>query len=65
MIVSVMKTRQPSYAVYSPPVLGLPYLAVILGTDGVVTARPFDTAQDAAAFNRLMAEREHTGKVRN
>jgi len=60
-----MKTHKPSYAVYTPPVLGLPYLAVIIGRDGTVIGRPFDTAEDAAAFKKLMAEREHPGKVRN
>ncbi|QKD05293.1 hypothetical protein EB235_30550 [Mesorhizobium loti R88b] len=58
-------TRRPSYAVYSPPVLGLPFLAVILAADGTVTARPFDTAGEAAAFNKLMAYGEHPCKAGN
>lgn len=45
--------------------LGFPFLAVILAVDGTATARPFDTAEDAAAFNRLMAEIEHPGKAGN
>lgn len=60
-----MKINRPSYAVYSPPVVGLPFLAVVLAPEGTTAARPFDTAEDAAAFNRLMAYSEHPGKVRN
>lgn len=57
--------KKPSYAVYSPPLLGLPYLAVILTVDGTAKATPFGTAEDAAVFNKLMADAEHPGKVRN
>ena len=45
--------------------VGFPFLAVILAVDGTATARPFETAEDAAAFNRLMAEIEHSGKTGN
>ena len=60
-----MKSPQPWYAVYMPPVKGLPYLAVILATDGTVTARPFDTPDQAAEFNRQLAEAGCPGKVNN
>jgi len=57
--------KRPTYVVYTPPIIGLPFLAVVLAADGTATARPFDTVEDAAAFNRLMAEIEHPGHVRN
>ena len=57
--------KQNSYVVYSPPIGGLPFLAVILASDGTATARPFDSAEEAAAFNRHMAAAGHPGKVRN
>jgi hypothetical protein len=60
-----MRVTRPSYAAYGPPLLGLPLLAVILAANGTVTARPFDTAENAAAFNRLMAYGEPPGKIRN
>ena len=60
-----MKIPQPTYIVYNPPVRGLPFLAVILASDGTVTARPFDTMRDAAEFNMQMAAAEHPGKIRN
>jgi len=53
------------YAVYTPSVFGLPFLAVILQPNGTAIARPFDTAEDAAAFNKLMAEAEQPGKSRH
>ena len=62
-----MKTFRPIYAVYSPPTLGLPFLSVILAEDGTVTARPFDTGEQAAAFNKRVAEveieAEHGAKI--
>jgi len=51
--------------VYSPPMRGFPFLAVILASNGTATARPFDTAEEAAAFNRQMAVAGHPGKIRN
>ncbi|GLS36626.1 hypothetical protein GCM10010869_22170 [Mesorhizobium tianshanense] len=57
-----MKITRPSY---SPAVLALPFLAVVLALDGTATARPFDTAEDAAALNRLMAAAWHLGKIGN
>lgn len=57
--------KAPSYIVYSPPMDGFPYLAVILATDGTATARPFETAQAAAAHNKLMAEAGHPGKIKH
>jgi len=53
------------YAVYTPSVFGLPFLAVILQPNGTAIARPFDTAEDAAAFNKLMAAGESHGKAPN
>jgi hypothetical protein len=64
MVGWAMKKAQ-SYIVYSPPMDGFPYLAVILAADGTATARPFNTAQDAAAYNRQMAEAGHPGKAVN
>ncbi len=60
-----MKNPQLSYVVYSPPIDGFPFLAVILASDGTATARPFNTAEEAAAFNRQMAAAGHPGKIRN
>ncbi|RWE21187.1 MAG: hypothetical protein EOS41_27075 [Mesorhizobium sp.] len=41
--------------VIQPANCGISYLAVILSADDTVTARAFDTAEEAAAFNRQMA----------
>ncbi|MER9439258.1 hypothetical protein [Mesorhizobium sp. M0618] len=49
--------------VYLPPLPGLPYLAATLTVDGAITAAPFDKADEAAAFNKLMAKAEHPGKA--
>ncbi len=57
--------KRPTYAVYKPPMFGLPFLAVTLAVDGTATATPFATAQDAAAFNKMMAQAEHPGKIKN
>ena len=54
--------KAPSYVVYPPPIDGLPYLAVILAADGTVTARPFNTLHEAAAYNKQMAAAGHPGK---
>ncbi|TGQ33838.1 hypothetical protein EN857_22520 [Mesorhizobium sp. M4B.F.Ca.ET.214.01.1.1] len=51
------------YAVYHPPASGLPYLAVVIAPDGTATARLFDTAQEATAFNKQMAAAGHPGKA--
>jgi hypothetical protein len=56
-----MKRKNLAYVVYDPPARGLPFLAVILAADGTVIARAFDTAEEAAAFNRQMARSEFTG----
>ncbi|RUX43026.1 hypothetical protein EOA33_30390 [Mesorhizobium sp. M4A.F.Ca.ET.050.02.1.1] len=55
--------RSTIYAVYHPPARGLPYLAVVIAPDGTATARPFDTEQEAAAFNKQMAAAGHPGKA--
>ncbi|RVC44848.1 MAG: hypothetical protein E5V60_03095 [Mesorhizobium sp.] len=47
--------RSTIYAVYHPLANGLPYLAIVIAPDGTATARPFDTEQEAAAFNKQMA----------
>lgn len=57
-----MKNAKPAYVVYYPPAYGFPFLAVILADDGTVTARAFDTAEEAAAFNRQMARSQFPGK---
>jgi len=51
-----MKNPQPIYVIYSPPATGFPYLSVILFPDGTAMARQFDTAEQAAEYNREMAE---------
>jgi hypothetical protein len=38
------------FAVYSPPMSGLPFLAVMVAIDGEVTAMPFPTLAEAAAW---------------
>jgi hypothetical protein len=43
------------------PLIGLPFLAVILALDGTTIATPFDTADEAAAHNKVMAV---TGAIR-
>jgi hypothetical protein len=47
-----------AYVVYSPPMPGFPFLAVTLKVDGRVTAKRFDTAEAAAAFNKKAAQQE-------
>jgi hypothetical protein len=47
--------------VYTPPLTGLPFLALILSVDGTTTAMPFDTADEAAAYNKLIAGAYHPG----
>jgi len=60
-----MNKKSRVYAVYAPPVFGLPFLAVILQPNGTAIARPFDAAEDAAAFNKLMAAAKSPGKALN
>ena len=43
------------FAVYDPPRIDLPYLAVLLNGNGDTVARPFSTAAEAEAFNSKMA----------
>jgi hypothetical protein len=50
-----MKNSQPVYVIYNPPISGLPYLAVALAPDETAKATPFDTAEQAAAFNSQLA----------
>ncbi len=50
-----------AYVVYSPPLKGLPFLAVILMPDGSVSARQFDTAEDAARFTMQMSKAGRPG----
>lgn len=49
------KTPLVGYAVYSPPVPGLPYLAVTFLPDGRVEARQFATEDAAEGYTREMA----------
>jgi len=56
-----MKNAKPAYVVYNPPVRGFPFLAVILAADGTVSARAFDTAEEAAAFSHQMAQSQVPG----
>jgi hypothetical protein len=56
---SEMKEPQPAFAVYSPPAYGFPFLAVVLEPDGTATAKPFDTAAEAVAFNVNWPMRYH------
>jgi hypothetical protein len=60
-----MKNARPAYVVYTPPLTGLPFLAVILAVDGTTTAKPFNTADEAAAYNRVMAGADHPGAIRH
>jgi hypothetical protein len=48
-----MARKKPivGYAVYWPPVTGLPYLAVTFLPDGTVDARQFDNAEGAEAYS--------------
>lgn len=57
----MINTKPAAYVVYNPPVHGFPFLAVILAADGTVTARAFDTAEEAAAFNHQMARSQFPG----
>ncbi|WP_258604249.1 hypothetical protein [Mesorhizobium sp. AR10] len=60
-----MKNKQPIYAVYDPPLRGFPYLAVVLATDGTVTAIPFDTIEEASTFNNQLAKAQHGARIRH
>ena len=60
-----MKKARPAYVVYTPPLPGLPFLAVILAADGTTTAKPFDTAHEAAAYSKLIAGADHPGAIRH
>ncbi|RUW77279.1 hypothetical protein EN833_30260 [Mesorhizobium sp. M4B.F.Ca.ET.190.01.1.1] len=48
-----MKRSSTIYAVYHPPVFGLPFLAVVLKPDGTITSRQFETVDEARAFNKF------------
>ena len=45
-----------AYAVYPPPLKGLPFLAVTLSPDGSVIARQFETEDEAVKYNTEMAK---------
>jgi hypothetical protein len=56
----LMKKALPISVVYNPPVLGLPYLAVIIMPNGSVSARPFDSHEEAAAHgHHLLRDKSH------
>ncbi|TIT82495.1 MAG: hypothetical protein E5W45_01690 [Mesorhizobium sp.] len=58
--------RSTIYAVYHPPVFGLPFLAVVLKPDGTTTCRQFATADEARAFNKFMAKADQSsGKTQH
>lgn len=50
------KTPMVGYAVYWPPLPGLPFLAVIFLPNGKVEARQFETADAAEVYTREMAK---------
>lgn len=50
------KKQFVGYAVYWPPLPGLPFLAVIFLPDGKAEARQFETADSAEAYTREMAK---------
>jgi len=56
--VKPMSTKKPiiGYAVYWPPIAGLPYLAVTLLPDGKVEAKQFETWEAAEEYSRKMAK---------
>ncbi|MET3522069.1 hypothetical protein [Mesorhizobium abyssinicae] len=61
-----MKRSSTIYAVYHPPVFGLPFLAVVLKPDGTITSRQFKTADEARAFNKVMAQADQSrGKTQH
>lgn len=60
-----MKNFQPVFVVYSPPMHGFPYLAVVLATDGTVSAMPFETDEEGSAFNNQLAKTRHGGGIRH
>ena len=62
-----MPSNKPSiaYVVYSPPAKGLPFLAVTLKPDGSVTARQFDTVEEAESFTRGMAKGLRPDSIRH
>ena len=49
------------YAIYKPPGFGLPFLAVMIGTDGEVTAVPYDTVEECLNHNEVNAEEFRQG----
>lgn len=53
-----MSTNKPiiGYAVYGPPITGLPHLAVTLLPNGKVEAKQFDTREAAEAYSSEMAK---------
>lgn len=54
-----------AYVVYSPPFKGLPFLAVILMPDGSVSARQFDTAEEAEKFTQEISKGERPGGTKH
>ena len=59
-----MKNVRPAFVVYAPPVVGLPFLAVVIAVNGSVTSVAFDTSEEAAAYNRLIARAAGLGEGR-
>lgn len=50
--------QSPTYAIYFPPVSGLPFLAVTLNPDGTVFSKAFATETEASTFNQFKAADE-------
>lgn len=46
----------PTFAVYTPPSEGLPFLAVMVLHNGEVVAMPYDSAEGARAHNASAEE---------
>jgi hypothetical protein len=55
---------QMIFAVYAPPKVGLPFLAVTISLDGTVSAIPFSTLMAAEAHNNYRAQeaKKHQGE---
>ena len=50
-----VEMRKITFAVYSPPKEGLPYLAVIIAPSGAVAAVSYQTAAEAETHNLKIA----------
>jgi hypothetical protein len=60
-----MENARPAFVVYSPPVKGLPFLAVTLNSNGSATARRFETYEEAVAFNKDMSAASYDGGTKH